>query len=338
MPLKIVRNDITEMRVDAIVNTANPRPIVGGGVDYAIHSKAGPELLKARQEIGDIDRGKAAITPAYHLHARHVIHAVGPRWKGGNQGEREVLASCYEHSLQLAVEHACSSIAFPLISAGLYGCPPEIAIVTATQAIRAFLRNHELDVYLVVFNRDCFTISTTLFNDVRNYIDDRFVEKRLMEEFRMDARHYRQTRGLPVETCLEKYPVRRSRPNPKAPSLEASLNRIGESFSQKLLALLESKGKTGAEVYKRANVDAKHFSKIRNNPDYHPSKATALAFAVALKLNIDETKDFIGRAGYALSQSNKADIIVEYFIKRGEYDIYTINETLFTFGQPLLGR
>ena len=339
MPLEIVRNDITKMQVDAIVNTANPRPIVGGGVDRAIHKVAGTELLDARKKIGDIATGKAAITSAFNLHARFVIHTVGPVWQDGEHGERELLSNCYDNSLQLAAENGCGSIAFPLISAGVFGCPSEVAIAVATQAIRDFLTDHDMDVYLVVFDHKAFKISSSLFDDVQSFIDERYIEELLDEEYRGDYRDRRrnfETAGQPpAEDAYIDMPMWMSKP--KERSLEDLLNEVDDTFSEALLRLIDAKGKTDPEVYKKANVDRKLFSKIRNNPAYKPSKSTALAFAVALELNLDETKDFIGRAGYALSHSSKTDIIVEYFIQRSEFDIITINETLFAFEQPLLG-
>ena len=347
MPLTIVRNDITGMRVDAIVNSANPRPVVGGGVDRAIHKAAGAELLAAREKIGNISAGKVAITSAYNLPAKFVIHTVGPVWQDGNHGERELLAACYTNSLRLAAEHKCTSVAFPLISAGVFGCPSEIAIATATAAIRDFLLEYDMEVYLVVFDRKSFKISDSLFDDVQSYIDEMYVDERLDEEYRDDfpnrlMQEISYGAALSSEEETEKSeampaPTAMTSASGKARSLEDLLGELDDTFSESLLRLIDIKGKTDPEVYKRANVDRKHFSKIRNNPAYQPSKSTALAFAVALELNLDETRDFIGRAGYALSHSNKMDIIVEYFIDREEYDIFTINETLFAFGQPLLG-
>ena len=343
MPLTIVRNDITGMRVDAIVNSANHRPVVGGGVDRAIHKAAGAELLAAREKIGNISTGKAAITSAYNLPAKYVIHTVGPIWQDGNHGEREFLAACYTNSLRLAIEHKCTSVAFPLISAGVFGCPSEIAIATATAAIRDFLLEYDMEVYLVVFDRKAFKISGSLFDEVQSYIDEMYVNERLDEEYRDDfPDRLMQEMSYGVVLSSEEAkamptPMAEASASSKARSLEDLLGEIDDTFSESLLRLIDIKGKTDPEVYKRANVDRKHFSKIRNNPAYQPSKSTALAFAVALELNLDETRDFIGRAGYALSHSNKMDIIVEYFIDREEYDIFTINETLFAFGQPLLG-
>ena len=345
MPFAIVRNDITKMQVDAIVNSANPRAIVGGGVDHAIHQAAGAELLAARKKIGNIATGTAAITPAYRLHARYVIHTVGPVWQSGSHGERELLSRAYQNSLRLAAERDCSSIAFPLLSAGVFGCPSEIAIAAAVQAIRDFLQEHDMDIYLVVFDRKSFKISDTLFDDVQSYLDERYVAELLEEEYRGDDRDHRiaachEAAYLnAAEACVsEAAPMFAAKDaDAGARSLEHLLDDIDDTFSETLLRLIDIKGKSDPEIYKRANVDRKHFSKIRNNPAYQPSKNTALTFAVALELDLDETRDFIGRAGYALSRSSKMDVIVEYFIERKEYDIFTINETLFAFQQPLLG-
>lgn len=216
MPLEIVRNDITKMQVDAIVNTANPRPIVGGGVDRAIHKAAGTELLDARKKIGDIATGKAAITSAFNLHARGVIHTVGPVWQDGEHGERELLSNCYDNSLQLAAENGCGSIAFPLISAGVFGCPSEVAIAVATQAIREFLTDHDMDVYLVVFDHKAFKISSSLFDDVQSFIDERYIEELLDEEYRGDYRDRRrnfETAGQPpAEDAYIDIPMWMSKP------------------------------------------------------------------------------------------------------------------------------
>lgn len=368
MPLEIVRNDITNMKVDVIVNSAHPTPEVGGGVDYAIHRAAGPELIAERKKIGDIATGTAFITPGFKLPAKYVVHTVGPIWQDGKKGQREQLADCYKNSLRLAVENKCKSIAFPLISAGVFGCPAEIAIATAVQAIREFLADHEINVYLVVFDRKSFKISDSLFENVQDYLDKNYLEELFDEEIRIEEqRRRRKALEIPAlgdeppecdgATMMELPKMARKRPaakksvavegaltiikspasKKKARALSDLLDEVDDTFSEALIRLIDAKGKTDPEIYKRANVDRRHFAKIRKNPDYRPSKATALALAVALELNLDETKDFIGRAGYAISHSSKMDIIVEYFIEREEYDIFTINETLFAFGQPCLG-
>ena len=326
MPLKFVRNDITKMQVDVIVNSANPRAIVGGGVDRAIHKAAGPELLIARQKIGNIDTGEAFITPGYNLLAQYVIHTVGPVWQDGKHGERELLASCYKNSLRLATDHKCSSIAFPLISAGIFGCPPEIAIATATGAIREYIDEHDLDVYMVMFDRESFKISNSLFNDVQNYIDEVYVDEHLAQE---RCNNYRRRRER--EAALYKNRVTDSR------SLDEMLDDMTDTFSEALFKLIDAKGMTDPQVYKKANINRKHFSKIRTNQDYKPKKSTVFALAIALELNLAETRELLARAGYAFSHSNVSDVIIEYFIKLGKYDIDIINQVLFENGESTLG-
>ena len=374
MPLEIVRNDITAMKVDVIVNSAHPTPEVGGGVDYAIHRAAGPELIAERRKIGDIATGTAFITPAFQLPAKYVVHTVGPIWQDGKPGQRKQLADCYTKSMELALENKCTSIAFPLISAGVFGCPAEIAIATAVQAVKEFLAEHEMQVYLVVFDRKAFKISSTLFDDVQDYLDKNYLEELFDEEIRIEEQRRRRSalelpalgdeppecggagmmESLPVEAApapkraAKRQPAAKGKSAPdllqaksvaskKPRALSDLVEETDDTFSEALLRLIDAKGKKDPEIYKRANVDRKHFAKIRKNPNYQPSKATALALAIALELNLDETKDFIGRAGYAISHSNKTDIIVEYFIERKDYDIFTINETLFAFGQACLG-
>lgn len=326
MPLEFVRNDITKMQVDVIVNSANPRAIVGGGVDRAIHKAAGPELLIARQKIGNIDTGEAFITPGYNLLSQYVIHTVGPIWQDGKHGERELLASCYKNSLQLATDHKCSSIAFPLISAGIFGCPPEIAIATATGAIREYIDEHDLDVYMVMFDRESFKISNSLFNDVQNYIDEVYVDEHLAQE-RCDS--YRRRREQ--KAALYKNRVTDSR------SLDEMLDDMTDTFSEALFKLIDAKGMTDPQVYKKANINRKHFSKIRTNQDYKPKKSTVFALAIALELNLAETRELLARAGYAFSHSNVSDVIIEYFLRHGKYDIDSINQVLFEKGESTLG-
>lgn len=326
MPLEFVRNDITKMQVDVIVNSANPRAIVGGGVDRAIHKAAGPELLIARQKIGNIDTGEAFITPGYNLLAQYVIHTVGPVWQDGKHGERELLASCYKNSLWLATDHKCSSIAFPLISAGIFGCPPEIAIATATRTIREFIDEHDLDVYMVMFDRESFKISSSLFDDVQNYIDEVYVDEHLAQE---RCNNYRRRRER--EAALYKNRVTDSR------SLDEMLDDMTDTFSEALFKLIDAKGMTDPQVYKKANINRKHFSKIRTNQDYKPKKSTVFALAIALELNLAETRELLARAGYTFSYSNVSDVIIEYFIKLGKYDIDIINQVLFENGESTLG-
>lgn len=326
MPLLFIRNDITKMPVDAIVNAANESLLGGGGVVGCIHRAAGPELLAECRRLGGCRTGEAKLTGAYRLPCRYVIHTVGPVWRGGENGEREQLVSCYRASLLLAQEHGCETVAFPLISSGIFGYPKDQALRVAVDTIGAFLLEHDMTVYLVIFDRRAYQISGKLFADIAEYIDDHYVEAHTdpgAERLRRGALH----REMAAPMCA---PM-------AAPALDDLLEHLDAGFSETLLRLIDRSGKKDSEVYKKANVDRKLFSKIRNNPNYKPSKPTALAFAIALELDLAETKDLLARAGYALSASSKFDVIVEYFIRQRNYDIFAINEALFAFDQSLLG-
>ena len=358
MAFQIVRNDITHMRVDAIVNTANPRPVVGSGTDAAIHAKAGPKLLEARQAIGKIRPGTAAITPGFDLEANYVIHTVGPAWRGGIFGEAKILRSCYESALALAAEKGCESVAFPLISTGNYGFPAEKAMQIAVSACSEFLLEHEMEIYLVVFGQEVFRLSEKLQRNVRSYIDENYVQAAKLREYGTEwpnqySRRIREdwreiTGALPDLSDYEREadftaemapaPCRLSpAPAPKAMSLSQLLENTDAGFSETLLKLIDRTGKKDSEIYTRANVSRQHFSKIRNNPAYKPTKSTAIAFAIALELDMEQTRDLIGRAGFALTRSSKFDVIIMYFIENRNYDLYDINATLYEFDQSLLG-
>ena len=343
MPFEIVRNDITNMCVDAIVNTANPRPVIGLGTDSMIHRKAGAGLLAERQKIGDIAVGSAAITPAFNLQAEYVIHTVGPVWEGGSYGEEKLLRNCYDSALRLALEHGCQSVAFPLISTGNYGFPKDIGLRIAISAFSSFLLEHEMQIYLVVFDRASFKLSEKLFQGVASYIDENYLDTfGIAACGRGEKGRLRRTRRRDAEACrdygaaMECLPCA---PMPKAAtaSLADMLQRVDAGFSETLLKLIDKTGKKDSEIYKKANLSKQHFSKIRNNPDYKPSKSTALALALALELDLDATGDLIGRAGYALTNSSKFDLIIRYFIERGNYNVVEINMALYEFDQALLG-
>ena len=328
MPLEIVRNDITQMRVDAIVNAANETLLGGGGVDGCIHRAAGPELLAECRTLGGCRTGNAKITGAYCLPCKYVIHTVGPVWHGGTHGEREQLISCYRTSLALARKHHCQTVAFPLISSGVFGYPKDQALRVAVDTISEFLAENDMTVYLVIFSRAAYAIGNKLFADIAAYIDDHYVDAHT------DSRRERMRRMGVVEsrmlTAYEDAPM-------AVGGLDEMLSHLDAGFSETLLKLIDRSGKKDSEIYKKANVDRKLFSKIRNNPDYKPSKPTAVAFAIALELSLPETRDLIARAGYALSASSKFDVIIEYFIRQKKYDVFEINEALFAFDQSLLG-
>lgn len=401
MPLQIVRNDITKMQVDAIVNAANSSLLGGGGVDGAIHRAAGPALLEECRAIrareGGCRTGDAKLTGAGRLPCRYVIHTVGPVWQGGGQGEAGLLAGCYRRSLALAAEKGCGTVAFPLISAGAYGYPKRKALRIAVDTIRAWLQAsgpEEMTVYLVVFDKAAFQAGSEQYAAVAAYIDDHYVEAHTepeQERRRMAAAQRSWAlpnllkgpgRGEQKRTLLEfgaapgaekaedallpaapgmadrpgKQPVPPAAADtaladiapsaapfaPAAPqmapaSLSEALRSLDESFAEMLLRKIDEQGITDAACYKKANISRKLFSKIRADRLYRPSKPTALAFALSLELELDETQELLRKAGFALSHSSKFDVIVEYFIQNGVYDVMRVNEALFAFDQPLLG-
>ena len=340
MPLNIVQNDITKMEVDAIVNAANTSLRMGSGVCGAIFRAAGSlELQAACDKLSPIKTGEAVITPGFALPAKYIIHAAGPIYRQWSaEQNKTLLRAAYTSSLEIAAEYGCSSIAFPLISSGVYGYPKAEALQAATEAIQSFLSENDINVWLVIFGKEAFVINEELLGDVARYIEDNYIgvkesKSRFRQLFQPEAKSIRFEKVRAPGDMLDA-----SMPAPKA--MQADVNdlvgNLGEPFSTRLLQLIDAKGKSDPEIYKRANIDRKLFSKIRN-PDYSPSKKTALALSIALELTLDETSDLLERAGFALSRSQKFDVIVEYFITHGKYDIYEINNVLFEYGQPLLG-
>ena len=377
MPFTIVRNDITRMQVDAIVNSTAPGYANLGGADGAIHRAAGPELHRACMAQGGIKPGKPLLTPGFRLFCSYVIHTVAPVWQGGAAGETAQLRACYTDAMTMAVEHGLETLAFPLMSSGLFGFPKEQALLAATDAIRDFVLTHDLMVYLVVYDSESFAIGEKLQAEIRQYIDDRYVrehdEKRLPPPMPLLAQRPARReewlcaeRFAPVEAIPEAEAIGQAddlcadcscgaeiaaapEEQPLAPSAplgsddweEDLRNLLGdpdESFSQQLLRRIDESGMTDPECYRRANIDRRLFSKIRSNPGYRPSKQTALAFAVALRLNRQETDRLLRTAGLALSRSSYFDLIVAFFIERGIFDVLRINEVLYAYDQPLLGN
>ena len=368
MPLQMIRNDITKVKCDAIVNAANTSLLGGGGVDGAIHRAAGPQLLEECRHLHGCKTGQAKITGGYRLPCKYVIHTPGPIWRGGTHGEEELLRSCYINSLKLAKKYNCGTVAFPLISAGVYGYPKEQAVRIAYDTISDFISEEAPDmlVYMVIFDKSSFLISKKLHSDLTSFIDDNYVdemhkdpslfgsrnifaiEEEIRSDMDMSAPQY-PTESKPPEKKRKTFFGKESKALLKAPmaesaaitsdhvKLEMMLKNIDESFSEMLLRKIDEKNMKDSECYKKANIDRKLFSKIRSDRLYKPSKNTVIAFAIALELPLDETKDMLRKAGFALSHSSRSDIIIEYFILNGIYDIFTINETLFYFDQKLLG-
>ena len=359
MPFQIIRSDITKVRADAIVNTANPKPRIGRGTDSAIYAAAGEEqLLKAREQIGEIAPGQAVYTDAFNLNARYIIHTVGPMWIDGEHGEREILHSCYENSLALAAELSCKSIAFPLIASGTYGFPKDEALHIALTEIQKFLLTHEMKIILVVFDRKALELSEGLIGGIEQYIDDYAVrelrerergqkgisdlrrrrlqreEQMVLESIAYAPEPYEQT----TDGALPPIALGASIPDVSGKSLDEVLGNAGESFQQRLLELIDKSGMDDVTVYKKANIDRKVFSRIRCKPDYKPKKKTAVAFAIALELDLPTMTDLLSRAEIALSPNNRFDLIITYFVSNKIYDIYEINAALFKYGQPILGE
>ncbi|MCD7905071.1 MAG: O-acetyl-ADP-ribose deacetylase [Clostridiales bacterium] len=342
MPLQIVRNDITKMEVDAIVNAAKKTLLGGGGVDGCIHRAAGPELLEECRKLGGCETGDAKITKGYKLPCKYVIHTVGPIWRGGFGGERKKLVSCYKTSLRIAKENKCETVAFPLISSGVYGYPKDKALRVAVDTISEFLTENDMTVYIVIFDRKAYTIGTKLFKDIARYIDDNYADEHT-DKFAEKRRRIRINEiEYPEDMMADMAYMAEAAAAPKALrnmplSLEDAVEDVDESFSEMLLRKIDEKGMTDAQCYKKANIDRRLFSKIRSDRLYKPSKPTAIAFALALELSLEETKNMLMKAGFALSRSSKFDIIIEYFIKRKNYNVFEINEALFAFDQSLLG-
>ena len=391
MPFKIIRNDITKVKADAIVNTANPEPRYASGTDLAVYKAAGAdELLAERKKIGRIAPGEAAVTAAFRLPAKFIIHTVGPAWIDGNHGEFDILRSCYRKSLLLADQLGCESIAFPLIATGVYGFPKDQALNTALSVIREHLEDSDLNVILVVFGRGSYQIAAGLTEKVEEYIDENYVSERSAEEYggpfgglselrrrlglRRRERYAENLRTdsaasdampfpamsrpvmFPAEVAEEevKKEVKEAEktfgPAPTASgghvpakkekkkvSLEDAVNNLGESFQARLLRMIDERGMTDPQVYKRANVDRKLFSKIRCSENYIPKKKTIVALAIALRLNLDDTEDLLAGAGLMLTNNSKADVIVTFCIENGIYDIFEVNALLFKFHQATLG-
>ena len=329
MPFKIIDNDITLLHTDAIVNAANKHLQMGGGVCGAIFAAAGEkDLQDACDKIGYCKTGDAVITDGFGLFALNIIHTVGPVWSGGSSGEEDLLASCYTKSLMLAAKNNIESIAFPLISAGIFGYPKKAAMAVAVSAIKNFLEEHEMMVYLVIFDRKNFYADDDKYAYLNEYLNKIWKATAVRESKILDP---------PMKSNVKDARAQIRQKNDFDKSLSPQGLSLEESFSEMLTRLIDEKGCPDIEVYKRANIDQKLFLKIMSAVYYKPGKFTALALAIALRFNLEETKDLLAKAGFALSRSYKLDIIVEYFIEQENYNIYEINEALFAFGQPLLG-
>ena len=346
MPFKIIRDDITKVKADAIVNPANPEPVIGGGVESAIYKAAGKEkLLEARKELGRLQPGKVGVTEAFNLDAKYIVHVSGLYWKGGNSFEARCLKECYEKALKAALDKGSKSIAFPLLGTGTYGFPKDIGLDVAVSTFTEFLEEYEMDITLVVFGNDAVNVSGKLVDEVRSFVDNKYVKEALETEYKEDRNIERY--ALPNERFHlllkeETYDVldnacTKDTFSAKQPgSLEAALKNIyKESFEKHLQQLINKKGLRNSEVYAAANISKQYFSKLLKG-QVKPSKDKMLALAVGLRLNMDEVVDFLRIAGYALSPISQTDTVVEYFIRKQEYNVLKINIVLFDYGlEPL---
>ena len=340
MAFQIIRNDITKVKADAVVNTANPEPVIGRGTDQAVYVAAGAEkLLAERRKIGRIEPGKAAATPAFSLPAKHIIHTEGPVWVDGTHKEEETLHSCYRESLLLAEKLGCESIAFPLISSGNYGFPKGKALDAALEEIGKFLLTHEMTVILVVFDAGSVELSETLVGEIERFISEHGAETIRKQEYE-DALPPGMTAREEERMMLRAREERRARAfrNGRQKSLEEAVGAPGKTFRERLFELIDESGMDDVTVYKKANIDRKVFSRIRSKKDYTPTKKTAIAFAIALELDLPTMIDLLSRAGIALSPGNRFDLIITYFFTRKIYDIFEINAALFRYGEPVLGE
>lgn len=325
MPFQIVRNDITKMKVDAVINTANPNAMYGRGTDQAIYEAAGRDkLLAARQKIGTLQVGEAVVTPGFRLPAKYIIHNAGPVWEGGDRGEEEKLELCYENCLRLAAKKKFKSIAFPLISTGTYGFPKKIGLQTAIKVLSRFLLDSDMMIYLVVFDDESVQLSEMIFPDIPDFIQQDRDCSHIPIEYPAQALF--RSESLPM--VCEETAYR---------TLDDIVENRGKNLPETLMQFLIEKDLKNTDVYHNANISRKVFSKIITNEKYHPKKKTVLALAIGMRLNLDETKDLLSRAGYALSPGNKFDLIVKYCIEIGEYNIVKINILLYEYGEETLG-
>ena len=341
------------MRCDAIVNTANTKPIIGSGCDYAVYKAAGKRRLSEYREknIGEVPEGDVFLTPGFRLPAHYIIHAVSPHYIDGVHGEEEKLRDCYRKSLSLAWEQQCRSIAFPVISTGSFGYPKEEGIRIAADEIQAFLQNHEMLIYLVVFDAQSARYGKRFDKDLQAYIDENYVGAKHHEEYSIQTMALRRDLDdesfSPYENDLYEDDLYEEDSDEDSEEeneftelheskLEERMKHLSDSFSEYLLYLIEEKGMTNADVYKRALVDKKTFSKIKNHADYHPQKMTAMCLCMGAKLNLDETRDLLTRAGYALRPCDKTDIIFSYFIENQIYDMIELDIQLEEHGLSCL--
>lgn len=321
MPLYMIHDDITRLKVDAIVDPTDCWFSGSGGADYAIHRAAGPELEEVLRRLPPLETGKAVVTPGFDLPAKHIIHTFGPIWEGGGHNEAQLLADCYRNCLSAAAEYGCRSIAFPVISGGTFGFPNDDALQIAKRVISEYLQEHAMQVFIVAYRRHTFNLGAKLFAEVSRFVDENYVEL--------------STAYMAAEAPAASY----SADYADVLDLEEMLRKKGETFSCKLDRLRDERGMSGPELYKKAWVHKSVYSKIMNNINYQPAKITAVAFALALELPWEELTELVNSAGYAMTHTSKFDIVIEYLVKQKKYGIEEVNAVLYELDPdlPLIG-
>ena len=359
MPFSIIRNDIVRVSCDAIVSPDDSELSMSGGASLAIARAAGEGYELMARSLAPLETGKAAVSIGGDLPSSWVIHTVAPVYEDGLKGEELLLRSCYRSCLKLAADRGFESVAFPLLGSGTFGYPAREAIDIANEEIASFLSEHDMDVILVVFDKLSFELGRELLGDIEEYIDGHYASAHALMGSRSRERYqarsprqkpfYDQSPAAEEEDALftpqSAHPAGPygSAPAPSGTAFtggvpELSSFDVDEGFSETLLRLIDERGMSDSQCYRKANLDRKLFSKIRSNPSYHPSKPTVIALAMALELDMDGTERLLMKAGYALSDSYLSDVIVSYFISHRVYDLFRLNEVLFHYDQPLIGQ
>lgn len=335
MPLEISRNDIRNIEVDAIVNPSDRFLSGSGSIDKIIHKLAGSQLDKALEYVL-LDKGEAIITDSYNMNnCKYIIHTNGPVYIDGNNNEDDILRSCYKACLQLAKTNSIESICFPLISSGSFMFPKGKALKIATDSILEFLLDNEMMVYLLVYDKDAFDTANKLYTNIHNYLDNNLIQHKPISSSSLHKQTKRK-RKIKNEFLLELALNDEEAEMCIEPSILSKFEP-DESFSECLIRMIDERNLLDPDVYKKANIDRKHFNHIKNDKYYRPKKETAIALAIGLKLNLNETNTLLERAGFILSNSSKFDLIIKYCIENNIYNIYEINEILFSEDQKTLG-
>lgn len=375
MSFKIERNDITKVSADAIVNTANPMPTVGAGTDTAIYKAAGyEELIEERRKIGVIPRGESRATPSFKLEkngVKFIIHTIGVFWQGGSKGETDILRSCYKTSLKTAVDLGCKSIAIPFLATGSYCFPKELALQIAVEEISKFLLENEIDVKLIVYDRKSFKISEKLFSDVEDYLQKNLTDEDESDFFSDALKSCKIDSSEDFEEERErigrKKQAQRIKKRESSPIIGAALTSAEipvihnlesaceatiapvdvdafiqkgqtKNFQDTLQSLIAERNLPNADIWKKADMDRKFFSKIISTKDYVPKKKPVMALGLALELPLEDFERFLAAAGYAFMPSDRFDLIIKYCVMNKIYNIVKVDMILDDHGQECFGK